>query len=286
MSSTVTDLVTNQHYNISFWYAVRGSGYNHTTDRLTLFVGDANIWHTAADLSDAGGWFFASKVFSATATSETVVFNLVSTADQDHAVLVDSVVIAKKSPPTGSLLIGKLYGFETPVLNGSAYGAGLTLQPYSYNPLILITQPWTWTWELGGIALIGSPWDPPAPSQPPGGAQYGYIQTSPNGALGDQTSTMWSTLTGMTSGSSYKLSFYIATRGSGYNATQSTLTVTVGTHTVYTSNRNLHDAAGWKKQNAAQFTATAASATISFSVVSSSNQDHAVLIDNVKVVKV
>jgi len=156
----------------------------------------------------------------------------------------------------------------------------VTIQSYWYNPPISNQQPWTWTQGLGGIALTGSPWDPPPPVIPPSGPQYAFLQTSPNGATGNQSTTMSTTVTGLTAGASYVLRFYWGTRSaSGGYQTQSTLIVSVNNAAIWTSPSNIADATGWQTASSTAFTPSSTSLSLLFSVTSTSNNDHAVLID-------
>ena len=222
----------------------------------------------------------------------TLVFAVVSASNNDRAILVDSVLIVAAGAPlatSGSVAVGTsafriASNFGSPSLNGSTYGPAVTIQPYVYNAPISNSQPWTFTLQQGGIATTGSAFDPPQPSTPPTGNQYAFLQTSPNGALYDGSSSMSTTLTGLTGTNPYWLSFYWAARlASGGSATQSQLSVSVNGVQVYLSTANLTDSAGWKQVNTSRWSMTSGSATaqIVFTVVSLSNNDHSILIDGI-----
>ena len=287
MTTGLVGLTAGTSYTVSFWYAARGSGYQATQSQLTLFISGVQVWQSTGNILDQSGWVAVSQSFTASAASLVLLFNVVSQSDSDHAVLVDTVLVTPTlSPP---LTIGSVsptasaqLSFEMPTLNGSLYGAGLTLQSYAYNPLISSLQPWAWTAYQGGVAITGSPWDPPAPIAPPDGVQYAFLQTSPHNALQDQRTSMSTTVTGLTAGSSYGVSFYWATRA-GY-ATTSQLSVLANGAAVYISVFNLTDAAGWQPATSAFSFAATAQTTLQFQVVSLTNSDGAVLIDKVSIV--
>jgi hypothetical protein len=156
--------------------------------------------------------------------------------------------------------------------------------PVSYNPPPSATQPWTWTYALGGIATAGSPWDPDAPSAPPSGAQYAFIQTSAAGAANERQSSMSCLLTGLVPSVYYQISFYLATRGGGYLDTQSQVTLFVAGQNVYTSVPDVSDAGGWTQQFSTRFTVSSTGAVpLVFFVSSTDDADHAILIDSVVV---
>ena len=300
MSTTITGLIAGTSYNVSFWLATRANngqaGANATHSQLTVTLGGAQVYQSPQNLGDAGGWTFCSGVVTPTATSALLLFQTVSTTINDTSILVDSVLVNPVSfvPVVGALsvatgaTVGTANSFESPVLNATTFGVGLTMQAFIYNPPITSLQPWSFTNVLGGIALTGSPLDPPAPVTPPAGSQYAFLQTSPNSVAGFQSSAMWTTLSGLTSGSSYVISFYWAVRAEnndetepGYDS-QSQITVTVNGVNVYTSQQNLSDPyGGWTLATSNTFIATGSSAPIVFTVTSLSNDDHTILLDSV-----
>ena len=302
MSTTVTGLIAGTSYNVSFWLATRANngqaGANATHAQLTVTLGGAQVYQSPQNLGDAGGWTFCSGVVTPTATSALLLFQTVSTTINDTSILVDSVLVNPVSfvPVVGALsvatgaTVGTANSFESPVLNATTFGVGLTMQAFIYNPPITSLQPWSFTNVLGGIALTGSPLDPPAPVTPPAGSQYAFLQTSPNSVAGFQSSAMWTTLSGLTSGSSYVISFYWAVRAEnndetepGYDS-QSQITVIVNGVNVYTSQQNLSDPyGGWAQAISGQFVASGSSAPIVFTVTSLSNDDHTILFDSVVV---
>ena len=174
-----------------------------------MTLGGAQVYQSPQNLGDAGGWTFCSGVVTPTATSALLLFQTVSTTINDTSILVDSVLVNPVSfvPVVGALsvatgaTVGTANSFETPVLNATTFGPLLSMQMWMFNPPITSTQPWTFTNTLGGIAITGSPYDPPAPVTPPAGSQYAFLQTSPQDLIGTQRSSMSTTLTGLTSGS-------------------------------------------------------------------------------------
>jgi hypothetical protein len=288
MSCTLSGLTAGTAYNLTFWYAARSEGYtgNATQSQLTVVLGTQQLWQSPANIQDSSGWTLASAPFTAS-TATLLQFNVVASSTNDRSILVDSVLvvsIASPLPTAGTVPINtaQAFSFEYPVLTPPT---GVSLQSYIYNPQISLSstayQPWTFTPSQGGIALTGSPWDPPSPSAPPAGSQYAFLQVSPHSALNDQYSTMTTTVTGLTAGNQYSVSWSSGTR-SGYSQT-SQLTVSVNGVTLYTSNQNLSDVAGWQYNQSAPFTASGSTCVLQFSVVSLSNSDGAVLIDAVTV---
>ena len=288
MSATVVGLTAGGSYNVSFYFAARSQGGidNATQSQLTVYMSGQQIWQSVPAILDLNGWAPASGLFTASSSSGLLLFQVVSTTDQDHAVLVDSVRVLPTgvSPLVGSTAISGgssnvALSFGSPPLNGSYYGPGVSLQPYWYNPPISAQQPWVWTPYQGGIAITGSPFDPPAPVLPPSaGRQYAFIQVSPNNALNDQNSNMSTTLTGLTANSPYTISFYTGTRN-GYSQTSS-LTVYVNGQVVYYS-QPVQDASGWQPAVTSAFTSPSSSATLVFAVSApaGTNSDGQVLID-------
>ena len=288
VSCTLSGLSSGTAYNLSFWYAARSNGYsgNLTQSQLTVYLGGAQLWQSVASIQDIAGWAPASVVFTASASSGLLLFNVVSGSNNDRSILLDSVVAAPTASPlltagTVAANTAPAFSFETPILNGTYFGASVSLQNYLYNPQITASQPWAFTPSQGGIAFTGSPWDPPSPTTPPAGAQYAFIQVSPHNALNDGSSNMSTTVTGLTAGSQYSVSYYYGTR-SGYGQT-SQLTIWVNGQVVSQSLNNLSDSAGWKYNSTAAFTATSTSCTLLFQVQSLTNSDGAVLIDAVTV---
>jgi hypothetical protein len=288
MSCTLSGLTAGTAYNLTFWYAARSEGYtgNATQSQLTVVLGTQQLWQSPANIQDSSGWTLASAPFTAS-TATLLQFNVVASSTNDRSILVDSVLVASIASPlptagTVPINTAQAFSFEYPVLTPPT---GVSLQSYIYNPQISLSstayQPWTFTPSQGGIALTGSPWDPPSPSAPPAGSQYAFLQVSPHSALNDQYSTMTTTVTGLTAGNQYSVSWSSGTR-SGYSQT-SQLTVSVNGVTLYTSNQNLSDVAGWQYNQSAPFTASGSTCVLQFSVVSLSNSDGAVLIDAVTV---
>ena len=119
--------------------------------------------------------------------------------------------------------------------------------------------------------------------------QYAFIQTSPNNAVGLRTSVMSAMLTGLSTSSSYYVSFYIGVRLGGAtgeptpNVTGSTVYLTYGGQSLWTSLNNISDSNGYMFVQTTTFTPTAAAAFLNFTVVSVVDGDHSILIDAVLV---
>ena len=119
-------------------------------------------------------------------------------------------------------------------------------------------------------------------------SQYGFIQVSPNGA-GLSTAVMYAVLSGLSTSTSYYVSFYWGVRVGGDNnepspnATMSTLTLTYGSQTVWASPSNIADSNGYAFVQTAAFTPTAAQATFAFTVNSADMLDQSILVDAVMI---
>ena len=286
MSAVLTGLDTSTQYTVTFYIGTRVGGNpgqpspNQTQSQVFLFYGNQQVWASVPNISDSNGYSFVqTDPFTPLTTSDTFTFNVVAALNSDdHSILIDALLIAPAGvSPNSTLAVGALNSFDTPVMEGN----------YDYNPPELPDQPWVWTAGLGGRAKLGSPFDPPAPSAPPSGNQYAFLQTAPNGA-GATYSQMSVTLSGLDSGSSYTTSFYWAVRstGSANVTTQSQFSVVVNGQVVFQSPQNVSDAGGWTQVTTGAWTPTGVSnglATMTFYVQATSLEDHAVLFDSITV---
>ena len=301
MNATLFNLTTGVTYQVSFYYATRfdasGNGESvgyQTQSQLTLLIGGQQIWQSPANITDQGGWTAVAPITFTGSGNLPIVFLVTSIGSFDHAVLVDAVRFTSSLPvPTYYLSSDVTYDFENPSLAFT--------DPYQYNPPLSSTQPFTWSiinlggviYGGGGVAAVGSPWDPPAPTTPPSGSQYGFLQTSPNNDPGLQLSNMTAAAS-LSAGYYYNITFYYAARAGGSPGemgpdydTQSTLTVLANGVQVWTSGPNLSDSGGWVYAVSASFAGVQGGGnTIQFIDQSSSNDDHTILIDSVTIVTV
>ena len=188
--------------------------------------------------------------------------------------------------PTYYLYPSTLYDFETPSLAFSPL-------PYLYNPPTSAAQPFTWPTVIttgnggGGVAELNSPFDA-LYALPPSGDQYAFIQTSPNSLPGQQVSNM-SAPALLSGNQSYYITFFYAARAASTDEaepgwqTQSTLTVVVNGNTVWSSVPNITDRFGWTLAQTDPFPGLGVGDFVDFVVTSSSNDDHAVLVDSVTI---
>ncbi|KAJ3175128.1 hypothetical protein HDU85_002174, partial [Gaertneriomyces sp. JEL0708] len=222
-----------------------------------------------------------------------LVFNTIATADNDRTVLIDSVVI---EPVNARAPLGRLSAtlsghstansFEAPPLFGGAYGQGLSIQNFVYNPEIAYNQPWSFTDRLGGIARVGSPFDA-SPNIPPDGAQYAFIQT---GLLNSLQSSIWTNVSDLVVGNPYSVTFSWGIRTDAGAAVPGYITpcrvvVTLGGTEVYASAQNLSDADGWQNSQVSTrpWIATSTTALLKFDVNSLAFEDHTFLFDAIDV---
>jgi len=184
MSCFMTGLTSQSQYTLSFYLATRGGFYQNSTDQLFVYLGNQLLYQSVANYSDLSGWAYVSTVFTYTGTQSTAsfVFSTVnSITGDDRTLLVDSVLIQSigyQAPQAQVTVSGSganvISNFASPSLNGSTYGPNVTLQSYIYSPPITSSQPFTFA-QIGGIAMVGGPWDPVNPSLAPS-LQYAFIQ--------------------------------------------------------------------------------------------------------------
>ena len=299
MTAQLTQLQVNSQYTLSYWWAIRAAkttsdttAGNITQSLYAISYAGVTIYTSPSNLVDAGGWAQVSVPFTATATSGNLIFNVTSLVNQDHALLFDAVIVRSPAGPAAAFVQpSSTYGFEYPNLS-----IGSQVQ-YYYNPQqVAGLQPWAWYTPSnslqgqGGVAATGSPFDPPPPSAPPAGTQYGFVQVTPiNG--GSLFSWMSANVSGLTSGSSYYVSFYWAIRvqtvitdATPGNVTSASFVVTLGgTTIIYTSPNNLSDAGGWTLVNSNTFAAPNGITPLTFTVTATAAADHAILFDQVQV---
>ena len=100
---------------------------------------------------------------------------------------------------------------------------------------------------------------------------------------------MSAVLTGLSTSASYYVSFYIGVRLGGAtgepspNVTASTVYLIYGTQTLWTSVTNISDASGYMYVQTAAFTPLVSQADFNFTVVSTVDADHSILIDAVQI---
>ena len=294
MNATLFNLTAGVSYQVSFYYATRyDSGNGLTTEsQLTLYIGGAQLWQSPANISDPAGWTYVPPISFTGTGNVPILFSVIALGTEDRSILIDAVRLTSNAPlPTYYVYADQTVSFENPSL---AFTSN-----FQYNPPLSASQPFTWSlitiggvnYGGGGLASLGSPWDPPSPSTPPSGSQYALLQTSPNGVLGLQLSNM-SASAYLTGGYSYNVTFYYAARAASSsepeagNATQSTLSVLINGAQVWTSGPNLSDTGGWIYAVSSSFAAANGVNSIVFVDQSSTNDDHAVLVDSVTIVNV
>ena len=297
MSATLFNLTSGVTYTVSFYYATRAatttadytSTGNQTQSQLTLLINGQQVWQSVQNISDMAGWLYVAPVTFTGTGNVPIMFYVTSIGSDDHAILIDAVQFTSSLPtPTYFMYTGITYNFENPSLAFTS--------PYQYNPPTSVFQPFTWPMVItnvrnggGGLAQVGGPWDPPAPSTPPSGTQYAFIQTSANSFAGLQLSNM-SAVAQLSGNQNYYITFYFGARAANNDEvepgwqTQSTLSVTVNGITVWTSGPNITDVAGWTYAQTSTFPGVQGPDAIYFIVQSTSNDDHAILIDAITIV--
>ena len=262
MSATVTQLSASSTYSVTFWVAVRAQTADPTSAYLGVTVGGVSIYSSASHVSDTnGGWTqVTTSTFSSSGDVTLRFFTAVDTGD-DQAVLIDAITVID-CHSLSTVTSGCQQSFETPLQNTDGYTYTPTGTP--------------WSWQSGGVATVGSPWDPPSPAASPDGSQYAFLQGP---------ASMTTTVSALTVGGRYMLTFLVAVRAQTENPTDSTLLIRVDGTTVYASTGAVGDVlGGWKQVTTTSFISPQAQVTLQVSTDPSSGADQAVLIDGVTVV--
>ena len=296
MQSYVTQLVPCTSYIVTFyWNTAAGAA---TTSQLSVLVDGVLVYQSAAGLSGGSVWQLASSgTFTSSGVSSLVVWANSSSSTGSSTVLLDKLTITTAAAATATL--DAYYGasFEYPTLTGAA-----TIYQYQTAGQLALSaaQPWTFSSPTnGGIALTGSPFDPPPPIAPPNGQQYAFIQTSPKSKANQRTEYMQATVSGLVPGAAYQTNFYWAVRyladkfdtvsGGVGNQTQCNVTLLIDNTVVWASGPAVSDAAGWFEQTSVSWTAQPANsgtAAIAFVVQSTSDDDHTITFDQVTFARV
>ncbi|MCW1883890.1 Ig-like domain-containing protein [Luteolibacter flavescens] len=243
ITQTFSGFTPGTTYTLSYLSAQR-SGNQQTWD--------VRLDNTVIQSGSGGGSSYTvrSVTFTATAGNHTVSFVGTNTNGGDNTVFLENVRILIASPAIPN------FSFETPSV-GSGSGA------YTYTPA---GGSWTFGGSPGngsGIAANGSGFSSPAA---PHGSQVAFIQS-----LG----TLSQTLSGFTTGKTYTLSYHAAQRPGSFGG--QTWDVKIGS-TVIQSNGVGSNAFMVYTVN---FTASAATQTLTFAGTNLLGGDRTVFIDNV-----
>ena len=269
LSETVSGLTPGTTYNVTFEAAQRansskgGQTWNVTMNGATIA--------SYAPAQSATSYLSYSAQFTATASSETLAFVGTDTNGGDNTILLDNVAII--TPAVGesvnsneaSAIPGAVQtlannGFETP-----------SISTYQYNPS---GASWTFTALSGstgsGITANASAFTSSTPNAPQG-VQVAFLQG---------TSTISQTISGLTTGTVYSVTFDAAQRANGNDGGQ-TWNVTMNGTTVG-SFAPPQSATSYTLYSA-QFTATATSETLAFVGTDTNGGDNTIFLDNVSV---
>lgn len=162
MSTTVTGLIVGQTYTLSFYLSTRWDNGLGATTRQQLFVrvGDTLVFTSRPNFAGTV-WELTTVNFLARSANTPLSFQVISSDSSDRTMLVDNVLVQPVNwvaPGTLNVLLDGSSipnSFESPVLDVSQLGSGVTIQSYVYNPMKTLTQPWEWTPFQGGIAVLG-----------------------------------------------------------------------------------------------------------------------------------
>lgn len=248
MSMPVSGFIVGQTYKITFSAATR-SAYEHGGQSWNVQVGNTVV---GSYNPGAGATSYATytATFTATATTNTLSFVGTDLNGPDNTIFIDNVQIAAASTFPADA------GFETP---------GIGTYNYQYNPS---GASWTFNGSPGsgsGIVANGSGFGNP---NAPEGGQAAFVQGS---------GTITQSVSGFTSGATYKITFSAAER-SGYNEAWN---LKVGSNVIGSFNPGA--GATSYVDYSATFTATAATNTLSFVGNDLAGNQDAVFIDNVRI---
>ena len=269
ISQTVSGLTPGTTYNVTFEAAQRANGSNGgQTWNVTM---NGTTIGSFAPPQSATSYLLYSAQFTATASSETLAFNGTNTNGGDNTIFLDNVAVVtpaagesvnsgEVSAVPGSIQSLATGGFETP-----------SVGTYQYNPS---GASWTFTAQSGsngaGISANGSAFTSSNPNAPQG-VQVAFLQGT--GAISQ-------TISGLTTGTVYTVSFSAAQRANYSNGGQ-TWNVTMNGTTI-TSYAPAVSATSYLHYSA-QFTATASSETLAFVGTDTNGGDNTIFIDAVSV---
>jgi hypothetical protein len=293
ISATLLGLSASTYYYLSFWYAIRAYQGENVNSGEELFVSiDGMQVFSTNYINDPQGWIQQNSALFTTQASTPTSAQLLITVlkatsvniTTDYSVLIDAVSVATNTQQTlaaASSQLSAVYSFETPAVGSASWSYSFSSPlassyPTSQVPFLFV--------GLGGIAASGSPWDPPGAAAPPAGTQYVYLQMAPDNVYSTQSSII-TTLTGLSSGTQYAVTFYYAMRNNNVTVGQPSndmVAVVVNGQTIW-SIANVLVQNGWTYA-AAPFTATASSHTVQFIITESIYSDHAWLLDAISFV--
>jgi len=175
--------------------------------------------------------------------------------------------------PLNWISAGTLYTFVSTLLSP------FSGTQYMYLPPVDGTQPWSFGPVNGGLAVTGSPFDPPPPIQAPNCPNYAFLQTMGNA----WQSLMSAQLTGLSQNMNYAVEFYYGVRA-GYNTSLNTLSVYYGSTLIWKTIANPSNSVGWVQAKTSTFKpATKDGTELRFQVDATSSEDHSILITSVSV---
>ena len=281
MYAVLGNLSTSTSYQVSFYLAA-ATRYTSSSDcQMTVMVGGATVWQSPPDYSDGYGWVLVqSSPFMVSNASVVLQITVVGDQVLDRALLLDALTVVPTSVLSAPTMFPSIvYDFEAPVVSD-----------YVTNPAVNSStgglQPFTWTYDLGGVARLGGTFIPPAPTTPPSGSQYAFFWTSPGNAAARSTCQMSAVLGELSVGVTYSVSFYLATATRYTASSDCQLTVTSGGMTIWQSPGNYSDSYGWVLVQSSPFTATSVSTQLVLTVTSSFVLDRALLVDSLIVAPV
>ena len=132
MTAQLTSLTVGTSYSLQFYWAIRAAqslsdttAGNVTQSLFTVSYAGSTLYTSLNNLADAGGWAMVSAAFIATVSTGSLIFNVTSLNNQDHAILFDAVIIRSPAGPQPSTLaVGTVYSFEYPQLSATQVQAG------------------------------------------------------------------------------------------------------------------------------------------------------------------
>jgi fibronectin type 3 domain-containing protein len=266
ISQTVSGLTPGGVYTVTF-YAAQRANANNGGQTWNVTMNGATIASYAPPQS-ATNYLSYSAQFTATASSETLAFLGTDTNGGDNTIFLDNVTVNGGNDEStvsneATVIPGAVQslantGFETP-----------SVGTYQYNPS---GGSWTFTAQSGnsgsGLVANGSAFSNP---NAPQGVQAAFLQS---------TSTISQTVSGLTTGTVYTVTFDAAQRSNGNNGGQ-TWNLTMNGTTI-ASFAPPQSATSYLPYSA-QFTATASSETLAFVGTDTNGGDNTIFLDAVSI---
>lgn len=123
LQTTLSNLVPQQSYVLTFSWGLRYTNTPRTNARFTIWVNQVRVFVSQSDLVDPDGVGWSqqetSSTFVAQGTTAVLIIAVTSTTDTETTVLIDAVAVAPPPPRSGNFTVGTEVGFfESPCCAG------------------------------------------------------------------------------------------------------------------------------------------------------------------------